>query len=210
MNFFGHAVAATWKRSTPRFVLGAMLPDFAAMAGGSIESVDAPDLAAGIEWHHLTDAVFHRLAAFRRWSRDLTARLAGRGVARGASLAAGHVGVELLLDGVLVDRRAEIGAIYREALDAVDAVAGRIRWRRPAPELGRLATTLSRRGLPVGYRDPEVVASRVVRVLSRRPRLAMPVEQAPLLAAELTALRPAVDAGFGDLLVALEAGLSGG
>ena len=210
MNFFGHAVAASWRRPTPRFVLGAMLPDFAVMAGGRLAAVDparAPELASGIEWHHLTDAVFHRLEPFRRWSRELTALLSAGGVSRGPSLAAGHVGVELLLDGALVDREPEVAEIYTAALGEVREVAALIEWRGPRPPIAGLATELARRGLPVGYRDPEVVASRVARVLSRRPRLAMPATQVPLLVDALVGLRPRLEAGLDGLVSQLEAGL---
>jgi hypothetical protein len=33
MNFFGHAKVALWRGDAAGFVLGAMLPDFASMAG---------------------------------------------------------------------------------------------------------------------------------------------------------------------------------
>jgi len=204
MNFFGHAVAASWRRSTPEFTLGAMLPDFASMLGSRVLEVGHAEVAEGVSWHHRTDAVFHRLSAFRQWSSMLTRRLADRGASRGSSLAAGHVGVELLLDGVLVDREPELRELYLGALDAVDEVAAHIRWRDDAPQVALLARQLSARGLPIGYRDPAIVAERVIRVLVTRPRLAMPPAQAAMLEDELDQLRPTIAAGAGDLCAELE------
>jgi hypothetical protein len=211
LNFFGHAVAASWRGDSTRFALGAMLPDFASMLGARIEAVDEPEVSGGIAWHHLTDAAFHRLEAFRRWSRELTRRLAAAGASRGSSLAAGHVGVELLLDGVLVEREADLEPLYLGALDEIAAVDGRIRWRAaPAIGLDELAARLlSRGGLPLGYRDAAVVADRVIRVLARRPRLAMPVEQAPMLAAALTGLRAELVGEVDELLASLRQQLLG-
>lgn len=209
MNFFGHAVAASWERAHPRFTLGAMLPDFASMLGARVEAVEDREVAAGIAWHHRTDAVFHRLAAFRRWSMSLTRRLAEAGASRGSSLAAGHVGVELVLDGVLVDREPDLEDEYTAALAAVSAVARSIRWRpAAAPPIEHLAERLGSRGLPVGYRDDAIVADRVIRVLARRPRLAMAPERAPVLARELGAMRAEIEAGASDLIAALRSALS--
>lgn len=171
------------------------------MAGGRpvvIDPAREPQLAAGIDCHHRTDAVFHRLAAFRRWSRDLTARLGRAGVGRGPAMGAGHVGVELLLDGVLVEREPAVAGIYGEALGEVATIRG------ASPAMKHLAAELLRRGLPVGYCDPQVVADRVVRVLSRRPRLAMSAAAESVLAAELTWARPAIAAGAAELLEELE------
>ena len=64
MNFFGHACVASWERSDPAYVLGAMLPDFAGMIRGRIAEIERPDLRAGIELHRRTDAIFHRMDGF--------------------------------------------------------------------------------------------------------------------------------------------------
>ncbi|MBC8068509.1 MAG: hypothetical protein IAG13_09260, partial [Deltaproteobacteria bacterium] len=115
MNFLGHAAAARWHSSDPRFVLGAMLPDFAHMAG--IRGVRPRDdvTAAGVAFHHRTDAAWHGCASFHVLSHAGTERLQGDGVGRGPALALGHVAIELLLDGVLADDR-ELTDDYAAAL----------------------------------------------------------------------------------------------
>ena len=207
MNFFGHAVAASWRRDEPRFALGAMLPDFASMLGARIESVGDGPVADGVAWHHRTDAAFHRLERFRRWSAALTRSLAAGGCSRGSSLAAGHVGVELLLDGALIDREPEVGPLYLAALGEAGEVAADIEWRSSAPPIGELASRLGERGLPVGYRDVDTVADRVIRVLARRPRLAMAAANAPILVSELERAREVIELGVDGLIENLRAAL---
>lgn len=86
MNFIGHAQVALWTSSSPAFVLGAMLPDFASMAGtrlaARLHSSDEPELAAGVSLHHLTDEVFHGSAPFIALMQEAMDALTGRGVAR--------------------------------------------------------------------------------------------------------------------------------
>ena len=71
MNFFGHAVVATWHATEPRFVLGAMLPDFAAMIRARPPAARDPELARGIALHHATDEVFHDAPTFRELGYDI-------------------------------------------------------------------------------------------------------------------------------------------
>src|SRR4029079_14058794 len=70
VNFFGHALVASWRSRAPAFALGAMLPDFASMCRARVEVVGHADLAAGVDWHHETDRVFHAAGAFRRLVAD--------------------------------------------------------------------------------------------------------------------------------------------
>ena len=109
MNFFGHAAVATWQAAAPGRTLGAMLPDFATMSGARLSTTTpSPDaeVASGIDLHHKTDGVFHQLPVVLGLMRELDERLAHGGCARGPRRAVAHIGVELLLDGVLVEELA--------------------------------------------------------------------------------------------------------
>jgi hypothetical protein len=163
VNYFGHAAVAGWF-ATPAtrgaIAFGAMLPDFAAMA--SVRLGDhAGDIGAGIDFHHRTDAVFHRMPVVSGLMRDLFDRLIAGGVARGPSRAVSHVGVELLLDGVLIDDESHRAA-YLDAL-AVE----------PVPDgLDTLVTRLRGFGVPWDLQRPDAVAHRIARVTADRPLLA--------------------------------------
>lgn len=170
MNYFGHAAVAAWRAHVPATALGAMLPDFATMAGGKLASAQAhDDVAAGIALHHRTDAVFHDLAPVHALMRELDARLEAYACARGPRLAVAHVGIELLLDGVLVDDVA-LRAAYAAAI-ADDAP---VAWARDADAArfdvlrGRLRTF----GVPDDLRAVDGIVYRLQRVLGGRPRLA--------------------------------------
>lgn len=59
VNFFGHAAVATWSSDEAGVALGAMLPDFQSMSGARMASSPDAGVAAEVELHHRTDAVFH-------------------------------------------------------------------------------------------------------------------------------------------------------
>jgi hypothetical protein len=191
VNFVGHAVVAA--RVAPgdgAFVLGAILPDLWSMTGVRADADALPDeVVAGVRCHHAADAAFHGHAAFIGLMRALRADLIAAGVARGPARAAAHVGIELALDGLLLDRPSAREAMAA-ALDARDGVRAAV----PAGDRPRWDALLTRMAGGLGdrpYRDPAPV---VQRVLGRRPRLALPDENVPLLAARLDAARPAVAA----------------
>jgi hypothetical protein len=153
-----------------------MLPDFASMSRARLGEPDHPELRAGLALHHRTDRVFHAAPHFLTLCREARRALLARGLGRGHAHAVGHVGVELLLDGWLVEqrkareaytgalhcgRRGELGRHIRW-LDA----EGCERWRR-------LRRRLEEHGPPEDYRDPALVASRIERILRDRPRLAL-------------------------------------
>jgi hypothetical protein len=174
MNFFGHAVVARRVSEDPGFVLGAMLPDFAAMAGAKIRRIDDPEIAAGVENHHQTDRAFHDAPTFRRLCAAGGEALRARGLRHASSLAVAHVGIEILLDGALTD---DVGAC-RAYLLAVEAGARDARGRAItwwAPEHGvrwdALRGRLLARGVPSDL-DPSLVCERLAIALARRPRLA--------------------------------------
>ena len=170
VNFFGHAVVATWAGGDTEFAVGSMLPDFAAICGGRLGDSGPGALSAGVAFHHTTDRVFHMAPQFRALSQDATTRLRDLGVDRGPARAAGHVAVELVLDGALVEDRAAPG--YLAAIADLDSVE--IVWEGGEPaRWAELISRLRDRGLPREYLQPELVADRVAHVLQRRPRLAL-------------------------------------
>ena len=174
VNFLGHACVAGARCTDPRFVFGAMLPDFATMAGVRLEGTDDPEIAAGVAFHHTTDDAFHGAPTFIELMSDARDVLEAEGVDLGPAMAVGHVGVELLLDGWLVDRPGA-EARYRVALDAGRAQLDTLRFRSD-PNGGRVAQLCARlcdAAVPGGYRDPDFVADRLERILSTRPRLAL-------------------------------------
>jgi acyl carrier protein phosphodiesterase len=176
MNFFGHACVAIVRSESPRFVLGTMLPDLASMASLRLGGLRDPELAAGVALHHHTDRLFHGAEAFRGLCESALRDLEGAGVARGAARAVGHVGSELLLDGVLsVDEHAR--ATYARALelalrDRVEQEVGFEGDTSPV-RLRRLLERLSEGPLPEGYRDVDFVYARLEGLLATRPRLAL-------------------------------------
>src|SRR5690606_22101883 len=113
--YFGHAAVASWApapgpdpgaQASGGRVLGAMLPDFATMSRARLAEASDVEVAGGIALHHETDRVFHHLPAVLALMRELDERLERAGCARGPRRAVAHIGVELLLDGVLVDENA--------------------------------------------------------------------------------------------------------
>ena len=206
MNYFGHAAVASWSAPTePGVTLGAMLPDFCGMCGARIEAADEAGVASGIDLHHATDAAFHQLPAVTRLMRALDEELARGGCARGPRRAVSHIGVELLLDGVLID---EPG--YRAAYLAGLAHRPVLRWR-DAGGGERFAVLLDRlrdRGVPDDLRRPEAVAARVHRVLAPRPRLAPSPGELGAIRDALAAFQPRVAVAAGTIVRALRAALA--
>jgi len=169
VNFFGHAAVASWRSSSAGTGLGAMLPDFATMAGLRLPASADPDVQAGIALHHATDAAFHTLPPVLALMRDLDARLEHLGCARGPRRAASHIGIELLLDGILVD-----DATYRDAytralahddptLTFANTTSDRIHF---------LLSRLRAHGVPYDLQNPDLITQRLSRMLAHRPLLA--------------------------------------
>ncbi len=178
MNFFGHAVVATWRSPEPEFVLGAMLPDFASMLGVRPPAVVGDALVRGVEFHHATDRVFHESRTFHELEHHARHALRELGLPRSSTLAVAHIGVEMLLDGALVsDARGVAG--YLSALNGAASVlksAPTILWNDDglAKRFRRLTETLAARGISSKMAEPESVAFRVERALASRPRLRLP------------------------------------
>ncbi len=207
MNFFGHAVVASWQPAAgPGLTLGAMLPDFAGMCGARIASADDVDVARGIDLHHATDAVFHQAAPVRALFAATEQRLYARGCRRGPTRASAHVGVELLLDGSLLDDPGH-RAVYLAALALVPVP---VTWRDEGDDVrfARLHGRLAEHGVPDDLRRPAAVAERVIRTLAGRRLLAPSPDERLMIARVLAEVAAEVIAGVDGVLAAVREGLA--
>jgi len=217
MNFFGHAALAAshFPRAEPplgaaeleRACVGAMLPDFVGMLGLGRPEVRDASLARGVSFHHRTDHAFHELASFHELSRESFAWLSERGLARGPARAVAHIGVEILLDEVLADDHGARAA-YRAAL--ATSLTGAL-WF-PAPQAGErlesLRQNLLERARAYSTPGPELVAQRIRRSLTGRPRLELDDAGEALLGHWVPSARPQIRAVAPTLLAALWARLA--
>jgi hypothetical protein len=210
VNLLGHTyVALAGGRDDPQYLLGAVLPDLAPMAGVRVRSrSDLPGaVGAGVRCHLRADRAFHAHGGFREGAAALRRAVAAAGVASGPSRAVGHAGWELLLDGTLVGTEVE-HAFHVAVRVAGDQVAGVL-----APEdRARWAAFLARarRGGRLRYDEPRWVADRLHAMLARRPRLRLPDHQvatvADALAAHAAAVVAAAPAVLGDTALAAAPG----
>jgi hypothetical protein len=212
VNFFGHAAVASWSiAGEPGRALGAMLPDFATMCRTRLDappSVGAPNddtVAAGVDLHHATDAAFHTLAPVTALMRELDERLAALGCARGPRRAVAHIGVELLLDGVLVDESA-----YRTSyLGGIGHDATCVRWRDDdgPPRFAMLIDRLRADGVPDDLRRTDAITHRLQRMLGHRPLLAPNAADLRAIATALAAHQPRVAVAADTVMRQLRAAL---
>ncbi len=188
-----------------------MLPDLTGMLDTRIETVLDAELAAGVEHHHATDAAFHRAPVFTQLCSDAITTLTRQSVERGTARAVGHVGVELLLDGVLSFDMAARDR-YVQALRVVAEVPGESLLRLRAPgDLLRLQHGIARLELapiPEGFRDPDFVAARLRDILGKRPRLAMRERDFEVVRSWAHGAQPEVAARHQELLEQVRSGLS--
>ena len=204
MNFFGHAAVASWASDAPAVILGSMLPDFATMSGARIANDgDHEDgIGRGIAIHHATDATFHTLPVVTGLMRELDAELLGRGCARGPRRAVAHIGVELLLDGVLVDE-----PVYRAAYTRAIAHDGTPVWRE-TDDPARYAALLARLrayGVPDDLHEPASITHRLGRMLAHRPLLAPSPADLVAIRDALVAYKPRIDVAAETVLRAMRA-----
>jgi hypothetical protein len=193
------------------FLLGTALPDFAAMARLRLDRVGGP-LGRGMQLHHDTDAVFHREGWFLDLEHELLADLVAAGLPRGGALACAHVGVELLLDGELLQNSAtatavmDVYAMIAQPPDAAIVVApfdARMRW---AEHLSGIASRLD----PFLYADPISVAQRLHRITESRPRLAFESHHIPTIASRLAELQPRIARSAPEVLARVSVGVAAG
>lgn len=189
MNFFAHALIAEKRRDDPAWILGSMLPDLASMAGLRLRSVARPGrlgagLAEGVDFHHACDDAFHGAPIFVELMDRAHAELEARGLGSGPAMAIGHVGVELLLDGCLVQRHG-VPTSYREAMKLTTDAGSDMHWHDGTPEHPRrwqaLCDRLARAPVPEAYTKPHFVADRLVFMLSHRPLLAVEPGNEPIV-----------------------------
>ncbi len=206
MNYFGHAAVASWRREPPGFVLGAMLPDFSSMCGARLAPGGDAAIEAGIALHHATDAAFHALAPVTASMRELDGRLEHGGCAKGPRRAVAHIGVELLIDGVLVADEA-YRAAYSAALD-VDPAG--IAWRNPGDRdrFAQLFARLRGHGPPDDLRRVDSIVMRLSRVLAHRPLLAPNAADLRAIHAALVDHQPRVTVAAETVMRGMRAALS--
>jgi acyl carrier protein phosphodiesterase len=209
MNYFAHAHLAATRSDDPHFALGAMLPDWIAWIGDRPRRVAHEPLAAGIRFHHRSDAAFHAAPRFLALVRDATEALQGAGLARGPARGAAHVGIELLLDGVLLTSETGSSAAYRAALGVIPDAARHLTWSRPesGERLLRVAERLSHDGPPRHLADPDRVAQATAQTLERRPRLRIPTRQIPFVASWAREALPRVSRDAATLLAETESAI---
>jgi len=211
MNFFGHAVLAAWKCPDSGFVLGSMLPDFAAMLRVRPPRGLLPAVARGIDFHHASDHVFHELEDFRVLVQQGVAWLTEAHVRRGSARAAAHVGVELMLDAHWASepepRQAYAAALGSGAPSAEPWLA----WTG-AEEGARfelLRTLLLERDRPAYWADTQQIAQRLGRTLRGRPRLELQGNEQAALVRWVEQTRAAVAERAPYMRAALHTELSG-
>jgi hypothetical protein len=212
VNYFGHAAVASWRapdgdaRALGGLALGAMLPDFSIMCGARVTGAGDAAIERGIALHHATDSVFHHAPAVLALFRDAEARLTAGGCRRGPTRAAAHVGVELLLDGALLDDDRHRAA-YTAAMAADPAP---ITWRDDGdPErFAALFARLVTYGIPDDLRRPRSAAERIFRMLADRKLLAPDANERTVIAGVLDELQPRVTVAAETIVRQVAAGLA--
>ena len=190
------AMAAAGEDPNPGVLLGAALPDLASMGHFRLLGETTNEqVSRGIAAHHRTDDLFHRHRWFSARNRQLTTELAQAGLGRGPSMACSHVGIELILDGCLLADN-DIAASVTSAFDAIKLVKAELAGLVVAEKAESWDTHLGllfERRLPRDYAQPVAVATRLSRILSTRPRLALPSNQIMVVADHLARHQPAID-----------------
>ena len=205
VNFFGHAAVASWQLGRGGLPLGAMLPDFSTMCGARIVGTPDAEVADGIALHHATDKAFHNLPVVVGLMRELDQRLERGGCARGPRRAVAHIGVELLLDGVLLDIED-----YRDSYILGLEYDAPLSWRDEGDDLrfDALLARLRAHGVPLDLKRPESITHRLSRMLGHRPLLAPSPSDLSTITISLLEHKPRVEVAADTVLRALRAALS--
>lgn len=201
MNFFGHAVVASWSDGQPKRLLGSMLPDFETMVRVPLRGVPDAEVRRGIVLHHRTDDLFHRTVVFLSLCAEALGDLGDLGVRRGTARAVAHIGVEMFLDGHLVDDPAHVGA-YLSALELEPD--GLVHWEDEGRAFSKLRDRLGTWGAPRDYAEPSFVLERLTDALRARPALAILDEQSEPVGSYLPTLQRAVERRAPELLTELQ------
>lgn len=184
-----------------------MLPDFASMSRTRLRGARDERVGAGVALHHATDDVFHGAATFVALNARGVETLEAAGLGRGPARAVAHVGIELLLDGLLLGDPA-LEAAYLEAVSLPVAELGlSFRGEDGAARFEALQVRLRSHGLPDDYRWPDRVALRLEQILARRPRLALTPEDRPRVVRFLEEARASLERRLEPLLAEVDEGL---
>ncbi|MGC4092500.1 MAG: hypothetical protein QM756_32410 [Polyangiaceae bacterium] len=187
-----HAAIASYYDDSPLFVLGAMLPDFQGMLGIKPFAPRDAELARGVRFHHESDAAFHEAPAFLELTRTARAWLSQAGLSKGPRRAVAHIGVELLLDPILVGQGGASDA-YRAALAAGAAAPAELELQPAAMNrLVELVRALSVRANPELASDTVLLVRRIRRALADRPSLALDDASEALVMNWVVEARPSV------------------
>lgn len=194
VNFVAHLLVALDHRAgepTSDFAFGAVLPDLASMGRLKFDRASlSPEALLGVKLHHATDDAFHSNKWFTSLLGEGVAQLMAEQVPRGAARACAHLGVELLLDGVLLEDKQTskaTNALFASLNTQIAASPDNTAW----PQLLKRAADY---GPPNWYGEPQGVAAFLQRVTSERPRLAFGVEHLAPVEDWLTEVRPAIAA----------------
>lgn len=191
MNFVGHACLARDAKGSGLFVFGAMLPDLAGIVGLAPPARGPEDLLAGLRHHRRVDSAFHGAPLFHELLEDGRSKLRLNGVPKGPRIAATHLGVELLLDGILVERDGIEALVFDALVVGRKALVGLYPPR--GPELAwmeRAIGHVSDGRLLDDYAHPRLVARRIERILERRVRCRLDDEHREELGGWLVDLQP--------------------
>lgn len=170
MNFFGHAVVATWSGAPVEGVLGSMLPDFEAMMRVPLVEVRNAAIEGGVQLHHRTDDVFHRCPSFLGLSQRALTDLTSAGVRRGTARAVAHIATEMFLDGHLAS---DADCVDRYLVALQLEPHGEVEWEDGGAAYQSLSSRLRRWGAPHDYSATSFVLDRLRDALARRPALAI-------------------------------------
>lgn len=210
MNLGAHiAVAAAAGRDDRSERLGSALPDVAGMGRFRLNRHGDNALESGIHLHHRTDDLFHGHRWFVARQAEVHDELAAAGFSRGPALACAHVGVELLLDGVLLGDGPTADVVHGTfaAIDDLRAPLGSLVEPETEPDWQAHLSRFTD-GAPVSHLDdPAEVARRLHRILAHRPRLAFAAQQMPRLVEVLARCRPRVADGAHGVVADLAARL---
>ena len=196
MNLVGHVAVALEPDAappSPDFLVGCMLPDLAAIARVRIAR-PAGELGRGVAFHHACDEVFHESPWFRAANRALRDALVDAGVDSGPARASSHAGVEMLLDGRLVDDDS-VDVSARVALDAVSTGAAALGPLAPADVRDEWFERLQLIGSsldPARYRDARFVAERLHRMTQGRRRIELRADQVDTVTTALREFQPGI------------------
>ncbi len=199
MNYFGHFVIASWVTKDVGSHFGAMLPDFCAMARVAIPECLPPSTHHGLSLHYRSDEAFHLCPVFQNLCSSGTRRLIELGLTRGPARAASHVGLELLLDGVLAR---EPSARHGYVRTLADPLGGRAQWTGEGP-LAELLSRLRERGVDGSHFEVPALFFRLQRALGRHRRLALVAADERAVSHWLEEAQPQLDAAAPALLAAV-------